>query len=279
MVAARANWKGYLKFGEISCPVALYTGASTSERISFHTVNRDTGHRVRREFVDPVTGEPVERENQIKGFEVDKDRYVEVEPDEIANAVPESKKLLAVAAFIPCSEIDTVFFDKPYYLAPTGQIGDDAFAVIREALRASKVGALAHAVLFRRYRALMIRAQGLGLVAHTLNFDYEVRPAAEAFDEIPKLKIQKEMLELAKHIIETKKGEFDPSKFDDRYEAAVAEMVKAKLAGKPVKVMQKAKAPKVVDLMETLRASVGAAPAAARKARSDKSARRLKKAS
>ncbi|MGW9333415.1 non-homologous end joining protein Ku [Bosea sp. NPDC055594] len=279
MVAARANWKGYLKFGEISCPVALYTGASTSERISFHTVNRDTGHRVRREFVDPVTGEPVERENQIKGFEVDKDRYVEVEPDEIANAVPESKKLLAVAAFIPCSDIDTVFFDKPYYLAPTGQIGDDAFAVIREALRASKVGALAHAVLFRRYRTLMIRAQGLGLIAHTLNFDYEVRSAAEAFDEIPKLKIGKEMLELAKHIIATKKGEFDPSKFDDRYEAAVAELVKAKLAGKPVKAAQKARAPKAVDLMEALRASVGAAPVAARKSRPDKSASGLKKAS
>ena len=279
MVAARANWKGYLKFGEISCPVALYTGASTSERISFHTVNRDTGHRVRREFIDPVTEKPVEREDQIKGFEIDTDRYVEVEPDEIANAVPDSKKLLAVAAFIPCSEIDTVFFDKPYYLAPSGKIGEDAFAVIREALRASKVGALAHAVLFRRYRALMIRAQGLGLVAHTLNFDYEVRSAAEVFDEIPRLKIQKEMLELAKHIIETKKGEFDPSKFDDRYEAAVADMVKAKLAGKPVKVLQKAKAPNVVDLMEALRASVGATTGAPRRSRPVKSATRLKKAS
>ncbi len=279
MVAARANWKGYLKFGEISCPVALYTGASTSERISFHTVNRDTGHRVRREFIDPVTEKPVEREDQIKGFEIDTDRYVEVEPDEIANAVPDSKKLLAVAAFIPCSEIDTVFFDKPYYLAPSGKIGEDAFAVIREALRVSKVGALAHAVLFRRYRALMIRAQGLGLVAHILNFDYEVRSAAEAFDEIPKLKIQKEMLELAKHIIETKKGEFDPSKFDDRYEAAVAEMVKAKLAGKPVKVLQKAKAPKVVAVVDALRASVGATTEAPRRSRPVKSATRLKKAS
>jgi DNA end-binding protein Ku len=257
MVAARANWKGYLKFGEISCPVALYTGASTSERIAFHTVNRDTGHRVRREFIDPVTDKPVDRDNQIKGFEIDQDRYVEIEPDEIANAVPESKKLLAVSAFIPCNKIDTVFFDKPYYLAPSGKIADDAFAVIREALRASKVGALAHAVLFRRYRALMIRAHGLGLVAHTLNFEYEVRSAAEAFDGIPKLKIQKQMLDLAKHIIETKQGEFDPSKFDDRYEAAVAELVKAKLAGKSVKVAKKAKASKPVDLMEALRASAG----------------------
>jgi DNA end-binding protein Ku len=273
MVAARANWKGYLKFGEIICPVALYTGASTSERISFHTINRDTGHRVRREFIDPVTEKPVDLEHQIKGFEIDTDRYVEIEPDEVAQAVPESKKLLAVQAFIPCSEIDTAFFDKPYYLAPSGKIADDAFAVIREALRASKVGALAHAVLFRRYRALMIRAHGLGFVAHTLNFDYEVRSATEAFDGIRKLKIDKQMLDLAKHIIETKKGAFDPSTFNDRYEAAVAEMVKAKLAGKSVKVAKKARAPKPVDLMEALRASVGqSAPKAAKRKPAKKAA-------
>lgn len=260
MAAPRANWKGYLKFGEISCPVALYTGASSSDRIAFHTMNRDTGHRVRREFIDPVTEKPVAREDQIKGFEIGEDRYVEVEPEEIAKAVPESRKTLAVAAFVPCAEIDTVYFDKPYYLAPSGEMASEAFAVIREALRASQVAALAHAVLFRRYRSLMIRAQGLGLVAHTLNFDYEVRSAGEVFDGIPKLKLDKEMIELARHIIETKRGTFDPSKFDDRYEAALAELVKAKLAGKPVKAAKKPKAPKVLDLMEALRASAGRGP-------------------
>lgn len=265
MVAARANWKGYLKFGEISCPVALYTGASTSERITFHTINRDTGNRLRREFIDPVTDEPVDREHQIKGFEVDKDQYVEIEPDEIAKAVPDSSKTLAVVAFIPCNEIDTLYFDKPYYLAPSGKMANEAFAVIREALRASKVGALAHAVLFRRYRPLMIRAQGRGLVAHTLNFDYEVRSASDAFDDIPKVKMQKEMLDLARHIIDTKRGSFDPAAFDDRYEAAVAELVKAKLAGKPVKLAKTTKPPKKVDLMEALRASLGKAPAVTQK--------------
>ncbi|QEL27214.1 Ku protein (plasmid) [Bosea sp. F3-2] len=255
MVAARANWKGNLRFGEISCPVALYTGASTSERVSFHMINRDTGHRLRREFVDPVTDEPVDREHQIKGFEIDKDQYVEVEPDEIAQAIPESNKILAVAAFIPCAEIDTLYFDKPYYLAPVGVSAAAAFAVIREALRASNVGALAHAVLFRRYRGLMIRAQGRGLVAHTLNFDYEVRSASDAFEDIPKLKIQKEMIDLAKHIIDSKRGEFDPATFDDRYEAAVAELVKAKLAGKTITAPKKVEPPKVGNLMEALRAS------------------------
>lgn len=256
-MAVRANWKGYLRFGEISCPVALYTGASTAERISFQTINRATGHRVKREFIDPSTGDVVDREHQIKGFEIDPDQYVQIEPEELAKAVPEADKKLAVTAFIPCSDIDTVYFDKPYYLAPSSSVGQEAFAVIREALRASGVGALAHAVLFRRYRSLMIRAEGLGLVAHTLNFDYEVRSAAEAFADVPKLKIKGEMLDLARHIIETKHGQFDPSTFDDRYETALADLVKAKMAGKPITVAPKRTAPKVVDLMQALRASAG----------------------
>lgn len=262
MVTMRANWKGYLKIGELSCPVALYTGASTSDRISFHTLNRETGNRVRREFIDPVTGKAVERDDQVKGYELDEHNIVMLEQDEIDRAVPEAKKLLAVGAFIPCQDIDTLYFDKPYFLAPSGPLAQEPFAVIREAMREMKVGALAHAVLFRRYRAVMIRAQGPGLVAHTLHFDYEVRSAAAAFDEIPKLKLKREMIDLAGHIIDTKSGTFDPSSFDDRYEAAVAELVKAKLEGKPIKRKKAPESKKVVDLMAALRASVGAeAPA------------------
>lgn len=258
MATIRASWKGYLKIGELSCPVALYTGASTSERISFHTLNRETGNRVRREFIDPVTGKAVERDDQVKGYEIDEHNIVLLEQDEIDQAVPEAKKLLAVGAFIPCQDIDTLYFDKPYFLAPSGPLAQEPFAVIREAMREMKVGALAHAVLFRRYRALMIRAQGPGLVAHTLHFDYEVRSAAAAFDEIPKLKLKREMIDLAGHIIDTKSGTFDPSTFDDRYEAAIAELVKAKLEGKPIKRKKAPEPTKVVDLMAALRASVGA---------------------
>lgn len=280
MVAARANWKGYLKIGDLSCPVALYTGASSSERIAFHTLNRDTGHRVRREFFDPVTEKPVDREQQIKGFEVDKDEFIPLEPDEIAQAVPEGNKLLSVAAFVPCEEIDTVYFDKPYYLAPASKTAEDAFAVIREALRAEKVGALAHAVLFRRYRGLMIRAHGDGLVAHTLHFDYEVRSAAAAFDGISKLKIKGEMLDIAQHIIKAKTGSFDPSTFDDRYEAALADLVKAKMAGKPVKAVKRKAEPKVTDLMAALKASVAAdAPRSTRARKPARQAPALKRAS
>ncbi|HEV7257723.1 MAG TPA: Ku protein [Bosea sp. (in: a-proteobacteria)] len=259
-MSIRANWKGFLRFGEISCPVALYTGASTSERVSFQTINRATGHRVKREFVDPETGRVVDRDHQIRGFEIDTDQYVQLEPEEVAQAVPEADKKLSVSAFISCADIDTVYFDRPYYLAPSSTVGQEAFAVIREALRASKVAALAHAVLFRRYRSLMIRSEGFGLVAHTLNFDYEVRSAAEAFADIPKLKIKGEMLDLAQHIIRTKIGKFDAASFDDRYESALSDLIRAKMAGKTIKLTKKAASPKPTDLMAALRASIGSTP-------------------
>ncbi|WP_082540380.1 Ku protein [Bosea sp. Leaf344] len=263
MAGIRAVWKGFLSFGELSCPVALYTGASTAERISFHTLNRATGHRVRREFIDPVTNKPVERDDQVKGFEVGDGRYVLIEPDEVAKIMPVSDKKLDVTAFVPCGDIDTVYFDKPYYLAPAEKIAAEPFAVIREALRESQAAAVAQAVLFRRHRTVMIRAQGQGLVAHTLNYDYEVRSSDTAFSDLPKLKLKGEMLDLAKHIINTKRGEFDPAAFDDRYEAALAELVRAKQEGRTLKARKPPAPSKVVDLMEALRASAGQAAAAA----------------
>jgi DNA end-binding protein Ku len=256
-LAARANWKGFLKIGEFSCPVALYTAASTSERIAFHTINRATGHRVHRAFVDSDTGKPVEKDDQVKGYEVSSGDYVMLEPDEVAEAIPESDKTLSVSAFIGCSDVDDVYFDKPYYLAPPDKHAEEAFGLIREGMRRKKVAAIAQAVLFRRVRTLLIRAYDEGLVATTLNFDYEVRSADKAFDDVPDLKIKGEMLELAEHIINTKKGKFDPTKFDDRYETALAELVKAKLEGKKIAVPKQPKREKVVDLMDALRQSAG----------------------
>jgi len=256
MVAPRANWKGYIKFGEVSCPVALYTAASTSERISFHTINRKTGNRVRREFVDSQTGKPVEREDQVKGYEVDDHRYVVLEPDEVAAAIPESDKTLQIEAFIPCDQVDTAYFDKPYYLAPD-KMGTEAFVLLRDGMRKAKVAAIARTVLFRRMRTVLIRAHGKGLTASTLNFDYEVRSAQKAFDDVPDIKIEGEMLELAEHIIGTKAGEFDASKFDDRYEEAVAELVKAKIEGRTLPKKKAPVASKPSDLLQALRESAG----------------------
>lgn len=256
-MAPRANWKGHLRIGEVSCPVKLYTAASTSDRIAFHTINRKTGNRVRRVFVDISTQKPVDSDDQVKGYDIGGNDYVLLEPDEIAAAIPESDKTLDVSAFVPCDQIDEVYIDKPYYLAPDGSHAGEAYALIREGLRKKSVAALAETVLFRRVRTVLIRPQGDGLVAATLNFDYEVRSAAEAFDEIPELTIKGEMLELARHIIKTKAGQFDPADFEDRYEAALADLVKAKLDGKPITPRKPQREDKVVDLMAALRESAG----------------------
>ncbi len=261
---SRANWKGFLKIAEVTCPVALFTAASASERVILHTINRATGHRVQRQFVDAATGSVVEREDQVKGYEVAKDEYAVLEPDEIAAAVPQSDKTLSVSAFVALDGIDDVYFDRPYYLAPSDKSAQEAFDLIREGMRAADVAAIAQTVLFRRVRTLMIRASGVGLVATTLNFDYEVRSARQAFAETPRMKIKGELLDLAKHIIKTKQGVFDPAKVCDRYEAALADLVKAKLEGKTIAAPKAPQRQNRRDLIAALRESAGQAAKAAK---------------
>lgn len=270
-MAARAVWKGHLQVAELSCGVALYAAASTSERISFNILNRKTKNRVHRQYVDEQTGKPVEREDLVKGYEVASDQYIVLEPEEIAEAVPQGDKTLSVETFLSCPEIETVYFDKPYYVAPADAAAETAFAVIREGMREKNVAALARAVLFRRVRTVLLRAQGPGLVANTLNFDYEVRSAREAFSDVPDIKIQGEMLDLAKYIIETKKGEFDPAEYDDRYDAALAELVKAKMEGREIKAPERKPQGKVIDLMEALRKSAAASEKGKKRSASRKS--------
>lgn len=258
-MAPRANWKGTLKIAEVICSVALYTAASTSDRIAFRTLNRATGNRVSREFVDGDTGASVTREDQVKGYEIAVGDYVILEPDEIAAAIPNSDKTLNVTAFIRCAEIDDVYFDKPFYLSPTDRPSAEAFALIRDGLVNTQTVAIAQAVLFRRMRNVLIRPQGAGMIATTLNFDYEVRSADAAFKDIAEIKLEDEMLDLARHIIKTKMGEFDIASFDDRYENALADLVKAKLKGRKITPPARPKDDGVVDLMAALRESAAAA--------------------
>lgn len=256
-MSPRANWKGFLKIAELSCAVGLYSAVSQSERVAFHTVSRTSGHRLNRLFVDEETGEDVPREQQVKGYESGNGTYIMLEPEEIAAAVPESDKTLDISAFIACSDIDLVYFDRPYYLAPTDEVAAKVFALIRAGMEAKKVAAVARTVLFRRMRTVLLRPYEAGMIATTLNFDYEVRAAAEAFSHVPALKVKGEMLDLAKHIIATKAGRFDPTAFEDRYEAAVVDLVRAKLEGRKI---PRAKAPaksNVVNLLDALRASAG----------------------
>jgi DNA end-binding protein Ku len=257
-MSPRASWKGFLKISDVTVPVGLYSAASTSERIALHTINRPTGHRVRREFVDAETGMTVERDDQVKGYEVAKDEYVSVEPDEIAAIIPHGDKTLTVSAFVDLTGVDDLYFDKPYYLSPSDRTADENFALLREGMRKAKVAAVAQAVLFRRARTVLIRTLGEGLVASMLNYDYEVRSAKQAFSEIPAKEITGEMLDLAVHIIKTKQGAFDPRKFEDRYEDALAELVKLKLEGKAIPKRAPPKNEPVVNLMQALRDSAAA---------------------
>lgn len=255
-MTARASWKGHLKIGDIGCAVALYTAVSSSEKLSFNIVNRKTGNRVERQFVDSETGKPVDRDDQVKGYETEGGRHIVLEPDEIADLMPESDKLLNVSSFIECDDIDKLYFDRPYHLAPVEPEDAEALQLLARAMVDENVAAIAEGVLFRRNRTLLIRPDGHGaIIATTLNFNYEVRSAATTFKNIPDIKFDKEMLTLAQHIISTKSGHFKPEDYHDRYDAALLELVKAKIEGrKPPKRKAEPKG-KVIDLMDALRES------------------------
>lgn len=256
-MSARAIWKGYLSVGNVGCAVALYSAIDAQEKTSFHIINRETGNRVRRQYVDEDTGRPVEKDDLVKGYDQPDGQTVILEAEEIREAVPDSDKRLEMSAFLPCAKIDTLYLERPYFLAPTDAQSVEAFDLIRDSMEATKVAAVAQTVLFRRVRSVLIRPQGRGLIATTLNYDYEVRDPGENFGDIPKVKIDPEMLDLARHIIETKMGSFDPSAFEDRYEEALAELVRAKIAGRKPKKLPKRKAENVTSLLDALRKSAG----------------------
>ncbi len=255
-MAPRPNWKGYLKLSLVSCPVALYPATTTSERVSFRTLNRETGNRVRRQFVDEQTGEPVESDGQIKGYEVAKGEYIQVEDDEIKAVQLESNHTIDIERFVPRDEIDELYLETPYYLAPTDRVGEEAFAVIRDAMLAEEMVGLARVVLFRRERVLMLAPRDKGIAATSLRYANEVHATSAYFDEIPDTELPKQMLDLAKHIIEKMSGKFEPDSFEDRYESALIELIRSKQKGLPVKAQPVHKQANVINLMDALRRSV-----------------------
>lgn len=258
-MAPRPYWKGYLKLSLVACPVAVFTATTSSERVSFRQINKQTGNRLRQQLVDDVTREPVEAADKIRGYEVDKNVYVQVEDEEIEALQVESNHTIDIDSFVPRAQIDERYLDSTYYIAPNDQVGREAFAVIREAMRGKDMVALGRIVLAKRERVIALQPWEKGLLGTTLRYAYEVRNAGEYFDEIPDTKIPKEMLQLAEHILESKAGNFDPTAFVDHYEEAVVDMLKRKQAGAPVS-KQKAAAPasNVVNLMDALKRSVAA---------------------
>lgn len=255
-MAPRAYWKGYLKLSLVSCAVVVYPAVSTSERTTFHTLNRSTGNRVRRQFVDAASGEPVPPDAQVRGYEVAKGQHVVIDDDDLDSVRIESTHTIDIDSFAERREVDERYLDTPYYVAPEDRIAQEAFAVIRDAMRLSKVVGLARIVLSRRERILMLEPLGKGLVGTTLHYKNEVRDEAPYFEGIEDFDPPAEMLDLATHIMRTKAGKFDPDRFRDRYEEALVTMVKAKQQGQPPLPAQEAKPSNVIDLLEALRRSV-----------------------
>jgi DNA end-binding protein Ku len=255
-MAPRANWKGFLRLSLVTCPIALFPATSESEKISFNQINKKTGHRIRYLKVDAETGEEVDNENIIKGYKVDTDRYLEVTKEEIENISLESTRTIEIDQFVPRQEIDDLYLVRPYYIVPDGKVGHDAYAVIRETIRSLDKVALARVVLTNREHVIALEARDNGLMGMLLRYPYEVRDAGEYFHEIEDVKITKDMLDLAKHIVEQKSGHFDPDKFEDHYEAALQELLAKKQKGLPISPARKSAPGNVVNLMEALRASI-----------------------
>jgi DNA end-binding protein Ku len=258
-MASRAYWKGYLKLSLVSCPIALYPATSSSERVSFNRINRKTGNRLKQQQVDAETGDPVEKEDIGRGYEIGKGQYLQIEDDELEKIRIESTHTLEIDSFVPRSEIDDRYLDSPYYVAPTEKVGQEAFAVIRDAIREKGMVALGRVVVSRREYVVMLEAFHNGLLAATLRYTNEVRDQAAYFEDIPNLKLPTEMKQLAAHIVDTKASHFDPTKFIDHYETALVEILRAKQAGRVVEAPKDEPPPhRVINLMDALRASIGA---------------------
>lgn len=256
-MAPRSNWKGYLKLSLVSAAIALYPATSSTEKVRFHILNRATGNRLRRQMIDSVTGDVVESDAQVKGFAVGKDAYVTVEDEELANIALESTRTIDIEKFVPKSTIDDRYRDTPYYIAPEDQVGQEAFAVIRDAMRTRKVVGIARVVMARRERIMMLEPLGKGIMGTTLHYAYEIRGEEGPFEEIPDLKLPTQMVGLAEDIVDKMTGKFVPEEFTDRYEEAMVALIRSKEAGAPVKAQKPAARPtNVVNLLDALRRSV-----------------------
>jgi len=276
-VAPRAYWKGYLKLSLVSCPIALFPATSEREKISFHQVNKETGHRIRYKKVDAETGDEVDNAHIVKGYEIAKGEYIEVEPDELEAVAIESKHVIDIDEFVPRNEIDELYLRDPYYIVPDGEVGQQAFAVIREAIRKEGMVALGKVVFTSREHIIALEARGKGMLGMTLRYPYEVRDEREYFETVEDEKIPKDMIDLAVHIVGTKTGHFKPQQFKDEYEDALKDLLRRKQKGEKIERPKERAPSNVINLMDALRQSLKAGGSSARRSASRPSARAAKK--
>jgi len=263
MAPPRAYWKGSLKLSLVSCPVVLYPASTSVDKTRFHMINTETGNRLKQQMVDSETGDVVEKEQKGRGYEIAKGEYIPIEKEELEAVQIESNHTIDIDSFVPRDEIDRRFLNNPYYIAPDGKAGLDAFAVIRDAMKDKDRVALARIVLTNREHIIAIEPLGKGLLGTTLRYAAEVRDEEDYFDDIKSPKISKDMIDLAVHILDSKAAHFDPSKFKDEYEDALKTLVQSKAGGKDIRVEKEDRPDNVISLMDALQQSLkgGKAPA------------------
>jgi len=266
-MAARASWKGHLRLSLVSCAVKMFPATSASERISFNQLHKDTHNRINMKPVDPELG-LVERSDLVRGYEYEDKQYIIIEDSDLEAVKIESNHTLNIEAFVDEDEVDVIYQDAPYYLAPDGAMAEETFVVLREAMRRSGKVAIARLVLSSRERVVTIGARENGMFITTLRNPNEVRGTAEYFGNIPVGNPDPEMLDLAQKLIEQKVTTFDPRNYEDRYEIALMAMIKEKLKGHKPIIAAAPERGNVINLMDALKASLGEAkPAAASKAK------------
>ncbi|WP_421736980.1 Ku protein [Caulobacter sp.] len=254
-MAYRPTWQGHLRLSLVTCPVALYTATDSGGDVHFNLINPKTSNRIKMVATDPDTG-PIERADLVKGYEISDGQYVLLTDEEIKSVKLESTKTIDIERFVPAADIDRIYWDNPYYLAPDGKLAQEAFAVIREAMERSGQIALGRVVLSTRERLLALEPRGQGILAYSLRTDDEVRKADEIFASITDKAPDKAMIAIAEKIIEQQKGPFDPTLFVDRYETALKALIADKQKGHKVKTVAEVEDTNVVDLMAALRASL-----------------------
>ncbi|MEY2395662.1 MAG: end-binding protein Ku [Acidobacteriaceae bacterium] len=255
-MALRPYWKGSLRLSLVACPIQVFPATAEREKIRFHQINKRTGHRIEYCKVDGVTGEPVDDEDIVRGYEIGEGRYVEITEEELEAVAIASAHTIDIDLFVPKKEIDDLYWDTPYYVAPDGEVGRQAFAVIREAIGKENVVALGRVVFTAREHVIAIEPRGKGLLGITLRYPYEIRAQEDYFGAIPDEKVPKDMLDLAVHIIRSKVGHFAPEKFEDRYEKALKELIRKKQQGKKIEKPKEHAPTEVISLRDALRRSV-----------------------
>jgi DNA end-binding protein Ku len=257
-MAPRASWKGYLRLSLVSCPVRLYPATSAGERISFNQLHKDTHNRINMKPVDPELG-LVERADLVRGYEYEPKKYIIIEDGDLESVRIESNHTMNIEAFVDAAEVDVLYQDAPYYLAPDGAMAEETFVVLREAMRRAGKLAMARLVLSTRERVVTIAPREKGMFVCTLRNPNEVRGTSAYFDAIPDLQPDAEMLDLAGRLIEQKTAAFDPKAYEDRYEAALMTMIREKLKGHKPIIAEAPERGNVVNLMDALKASLGQA--------------------